>query len=281
MPKKGEMRLFFNWRWLAFALYLSVYFVLPLSILGNEWGIAIGASLAVALLISLRWQGTEQLWNRLKLTHLPERERPEIPHMVREYCRRLAIPVPKIGILDSNAYNLAVFGFSRNDAVIVLTKGVLSLPREQLSALLARATSALWHRDFRVETWLARYLSLFIRHQERSVPRRFYSTRVFLKQMLLYPLTVVPSFLLRGSLDPETLDLKAAKLCQNPRQLAEALRVLEAARERVPLRVPYAVSRLFLITPPFPEALLELFWRLSGCVGIRVLESFSQLVNPV
>jgi Zn-dependent protease with chaperone function len=271
----------FNWRWILFAIYISLFLALPLSILWNIAGLAVGVSFAIAVLISLRWQGTKQLCESLKLKSLLPTERPEVSHIVQEYCRRLSLPLPQIKVIETKAYNIAVFGFSKNDAVIALTRGVLSLPREQLSALLARATSTLWHRDFIVETWLSRYLMLFIRPQERPLSRRFYSTRVLVKQILLYPFTVIPSLILKGTTSPEALDLKAARLCQNPRALAEALRVLEASRERIPLNVPFAFARLFLIPPPLHEFLFHFISVHSSFDRIRKLESFSQLVNPV
>lgn len=269
-----------NWRWIFFALYVSLVFVLPLSILGNAWGLAIGSSLAIVTLVSLRWNGTKFLSEKMNLLPFPD-SRPEVAHMVKEYCRRLSIPTPRLKLLDSPALNIGVFGFSNDDAVLVLTRGVLSLPREQLSALLARATGALWHSDFRVETWLARYLAIFSKQTEKTLAKRFYSTKVFLKQSLLYPLTVVPSFILRGTTEAEELDLKAAKLCQNPRGLSEALRTMEASRERVPLRISFAFSRLFFVAPPLQEPLFHFLSSRSANGRIKNLESFSRTVNPV
>jgi Zn-dependent protease with chaperone function len=271
-------------RWILFALYLTLFFTFPLALLWDLTGVTLGALLAISFLFLTGYRGTERLAQRLRVAPLGAAEVPTVYAAVEEYCRRLKMDVPRLGIIETPAVNFAALGFSRRHYVLVLTRGALDLlSREELSALIGRQLVGLWYGDFFTESWLSQCLAMIDRvvapEKTKGHSRRIYPYKLFLRRGLLYPLTLFPSFLLKGSRDPGDLDMRCIRLTQKPRALAEGLRRLEALRDRIPCQFPFSTRHLFLVPPPSRDPLARLFMASDSMADrIRAVESLQRLV---
>jgi len=260
-----------GWRgrtgFILFLFYVTLFITLPFALLAERVGFGIGVVLSAAFLFSLRYHGLNRILRRMKAHRIAKAQAPILFAQVAELSRRLQIPAPQIARVDSGAINLAITGFSKNESCLVVTRGALAqLSREELEALIGRQMTYLWGGEVSNATWLSQFLACmdtlisagFQHHALHT--RRFYPFKVFLRQILLYPLTLLPAFLLRGTQEPDELDRRAVRVTRRPNALGEAYRKLEALQERYPLAVPFSVRHLFLLPPPTLDPLGRLFF---------------------
>lgn len=275
-------------RWTIFAIYIGLFFVFPLGVLWDLAGLVIGLILTASFLFLLAWRGCDRIARRLNARLLTVAEAPYPHAILQEHCRRLLIPVPELRVIETPAINCAVFGFSRQRMCLALTRGMLdALARNELSALMGRELTYLWCGDAVGDSWLAQFLATLdslvtpVSGNPSHPGRRFYPFKLFLRQGLVYPLVLIPVYLLSGRREPSELDLKSVRLTRKPEALAEALRLLEAYHLRIPLIAPFSVRHLFLLPPSTQDPLARVFFgneRLQS--RIRAVEALSQLVTP-
>lgn len=247
-------------RWACFALYCCGVFTIPLTLLWDHTGTLVGLFLSGAFLFGLAFHAPNRISRALGVTRLSAAEVPKLHAALTEYCRRLEMPLPQLGVMESPSLNIATYGFFPKHRFLVLTRGLLqTLPREELNALVARQLTYLWHGDAFGDTWLTQFLRCFSflvfgeeQPPSHSPSPRPYSIKVFVRQFLLYPLALFPLFLLRGRNTQEglALDLKTIRMTQKPQALAEGLRKVEAFHERVAFHTALSFRHLFLV-PPF------------------------------
>ncbi len=254
-------------RWGLFALYLTVLFTLPVTILGSYLGLGLGLTFSSLALFLLLFRGEEKVFKKLNLTHLSLAEAPEVHHLIKELSRRLNIPPPKIAKLKTESLNIGVFGLSRKKSVVILTEGLLkTMSRPQLSALLGRELTAIWYGDTFLSSWFSRFLAVIeqisLSHllAKSSKGKRFYSLQWVLSQIIFLPIALIPQYLLLGIRRSTNLDLESLKLTQLPKDLAESYRLLEVSAPRNALRTPWSLSPLFLLPPTTLDPISKLIF---------------------
>lgn len=265
VKRKGFlMSIFGRLRWIGFVLYVGVIFCVPLVLLWKMTGFLVGLGATILFLYLIRVRGSARIAERLSVSKLTFAEAPHVHNLVIEYCRHLNLHTPKIGLIETPAINIALHGFSKHTATLSVTRGALdSLRKPELSALIGRQLTFLWQGEVAGQSWLSQFLSLLdivVGSPKSEVSlslRHSYPFALFVKQILLYPFTLVPTFLLKSRSNPNKIDLKAVRLTGKPEALAEGLRLLEALRERTSFNAPFSTLHLFLITPPNTRSTCE------------------------
>ena len=274
---------------LLFVLYVVLFVTLPMALLAERVGFFLGFGLAASFLFSLRFHGIDRILRRMQAHRIARSQAPILFAQVHEYARRLQIPVPWVARIESPGVNIAAVAFSPRECCLVITEGALrQLSREELAALVGRQMTYLWQGEVYNATWLGQFLACIdllvspgSQHHLLHT-RRFYPFKVFIRQILLYPLTLLPAFLLRGTQEPVDLDRKAVRLTRRPHELAEAYRKIEALQERFPLAAPFSVRHLFLLPPPTLDPLGRLFFDAEPLLPrIQSLGEFSKNISLV
>ncbi len=261
-------------RWLAFVVFIVLCLAVPPAMLWGLSGLVVGALVGVTLLSGMRLHGTRRICSLLKAKPLGRAQAPAEHTLVEEYCRRLRITVPRLHVIEAPGLNIGVFGFSSQENHLVFTRGLLdTLSRAQLAAVISRALCRVWAGEVGNETWLTRFfdvLQVLVLSDDRAPHRsETLALRRVIRQVLLYPLTLFPAFVLQGTRDEEALDTRAVQVTQDPQSMAEAFRRMEAMAERIPYRAPFSSRHLFLCAPPTADPLARLFFSSSG-LGKRV-----------
>jgi heat shock protein HtpX len=253
--------------WCLFAIYVTLLFTLPFVILGSYLGLSLGLGLSACFLFTLFFRAEEKTSQKLNLVPLSLAEAPEIYHTVKNYSRRLGIPPPRIERLQTEALNIGVFGLSRRRSVLILTDGLLTtMTRAQISSLIGRELTAIWHGDTCLSTWFSRFLSLMeglgVSQQPLKALNRkhSYSLRWVVVQTILLPLALLPQFLLLRIRRVNNLDLKSLKLTQLPQELAESFRLMEAMSSRLTFRITLSTTPFFLLPPAPTDPLSKLLF---------------------
>jgi hypothetical protein len=273
---------FANLRWLAFLVYVVVSFATAPGLLWGLTGLMGGGLVGLSFLFALRFRAMARLELQRESKPLTVAEAPREHRVAEEYCRRLGIAKPSLRVIETAGVNIGVYGFSGQHQVVVFTRGLLqSWRRELVNAVIARALCRIWTGEVPNETWLTRLFEVVYRLDALfKSGRRPAPLQTAAAQILLYPLTLFPCFVLKSSVDENDLDLKSTRMTQNPRALSEAYRRLDASAERTPCRVPFGARHLFLSSPHSMDPLARLFFSTSSFAPrIKAVESLFRTAN--
>lgn len=259
-------------RLVAFGLYLLGLFALPLLALWGWYGFLASLPLFALALLWLRFRGVSAIRSRLDAK--PIAQKPSyLPGALLELSRRAGVAVPELLLMDSEACNVASFGFSKK--TIVVTRGSLSLPKEELLALISRELEDMILYRVEFGTWLSQFLSLLDWLSGSITNRGQVPFRAFMKEIVLWPLTIVPLWCLNWRVDSSELDQNSVRLMgSSPRVLASAYRRLELDHSRNTLRVAVSERHLFRLPPRSDESVARAVLQMDNLSKrIRTLET--------
>jgi heat shock protein HtpX len=172
-------------------------------------------------------------------------------------------------VIPDPALNAFATGRSPSHAAVAATEGILrAMSREELEGVLAHELSHVLNRDTLVSTvaatlagaisWLA-HLAYFMpmgRRDDDDGPNPL----VGLLAMLLAPLAAMLIQLAVSRSREYGADASGARLVGYPDGLASALRKLQAAAERIPMRsADPSTAHLFIVNPFSGRKLMGLF----------------------
>ena len=105
---------------------------------------------AVINFASYFWSDRFVLWS----THtkiISESDNPQLFNIVKKVALKANIPMPKVGIVNSQQPNAFATGRSKNKAIVVATTGILRvLTPDELEAVFGHEISHVTHRDILV-----------------------------------------------------------------------------------------------------------------------------------
>ena len=194
---------------------------------------------------------------------------PELYSIVEGLAQRAGIPMPKLYVIPDPALNAFATGRSPSHAAVAATEGLLrTLNRDELEGVLAHELSHVLNRDTLVSTvaatlagaisWLA-HMAYFMpigRDRDGDGPNPL----VALLTMLLAPFAAMLIQLAVSRSREYGADESGARLVGHPEGLANALRKLQQAAERIPMRrADPATAHLFIVSPLSGRALAGLF----------------------
>jgi len=196
-------------------------------------------------------------------------EAPELYAIVESLANRAGIPMPRLYVIPDPALNAFATGRSPSHAAVAATEGILrALGRDELEGVLAHELSHVLNRDTLTSTvaatlagaisWLA-HLAYFM-PVGRDRDDRGPNPLVALLTILLAPLAAMLIQLAVSRSREYGADASGARLVGHPDGLANALRRLQAASERIPMRsADPATAHLFIVNPLSGRSLAGLF----------------------
>ncbi len=92
----------------------------------------------------------------MKVRKLSKEEAPELFNIVEELASNAKIPMPKVGISETNLPNAFAYGRGRGDGHVCVTRGILKiLNKDELKAVLGHEISHIKNRDVAFITFLS------------------------------------------------------------------------------------------------------------------------------
>jgi len=190
--------------------------------------------------------------------------------VVAELCQRNGLPMPKVYMLPQATPNAFATGRNPQHAAIAATEGILQiLSRDELMGVMAHELSHVQNRDILIGSiaatfagaisWLAHMAQWAMifgggRDDEDSNPL------ALIGMMILAPIAAMLVQMAISRSREYQADASGAKLCGNPFGLANALRKLENANQRQPMRkVNEATAHMFIVNPLRGGGLAGLF----------------------
>jgi heat shock protein HtpX len=212
--------------------------------------------LVVALLMAatLHWYGPRIVLAALGARELLLAEAPELHGTVERLALRAGVQRPRLFLLaDGHPRALAV-GRGASASGIALSQGLLAMaPPAELEGILAHELGRIRNRDVTVETPVVVLAGWLVE-----------ASRIggWLERALLFVLGPVAASVVQAVLSPRRIlaaDLEAARICESPHGLADALLRLEQAQELVSFQASPTTEPVYTVNPFEPVGLAALF----------------------
>ncbi|MDD2643544.1 MAG: zinc metalloprotease HtpX [Methanobacteriaceae archaeon] len=152
---KGTWKLRIRLTLAMIALFAMVYIILflVLGILGINLGVSAYALIGLLLIFIQYLMGPKLVEMSMGVKHVTREEAPNIYQMVEELALAADVPMPKIGISETNIPNAFAYGRTRRSGHICVTRGILGVVnRDELKAVLGHEMGHLKHNDMVITT---------------------------------------------------------------------------------------------------------------------------------
>jgi heat shock protein HtpX len=220
----------------------------------------------VALLMAatLHWYGPRIVLASLGTRELLLAEAPALHTTVERLATRAGVPRPRLFLLEDGHPRAFAVGRGASAAGIALSQGLLGMaPPAELEGVLGHHLARIRNRDVVVETPVVVLAGWLVE-----------ASRIggWLERTLLFVLAPVAAGLVHALLSPRRIlaaDGAAARICDSPHALADALIRLEQAMELVSFQASAVTEPLYTVNPFEPEGLAAMFSTHPG-IGTRV-----------
>ncbi|MFA5393408.1 MAG: zinc metalloprotease HtpX [Candidatus Ratteibacteria bacterium] len=243
---------------------------------GSIWGKS-GAVMALVIALALNffayWFSDKMVLAMYRAKEVLPGEAPVLYRIVKDLAMLDNLPMPKVYIYQSDNPNAFATGRDLNHAAVAVSTGILDILSEQeLKGVLAHELSHVKNRDILIATcaatlaaaitFLARMVQwgAMFGGGDRDRQGNALSLVAMLVMAVLAPLAALLVQMAVSRSREYIADSDGAKLSRNPMFLANALRKLETAGKRQPMRnANPATSHLFIVKPFSGRGMLSLF----------------------
>jgi heat shock protein HtpX len=195
---------------------------------------------------------------------------PEHPlyRLTERLAQRGNLPMPKVYVIPDASPNAFATGRNPNHAAVAATEGILRvLSEHELEGVIAHELAHVKHRDILISSVAATLAAAIMMVARMAM--FFGGSRddrdegsnpiVLLGMMILAP---IAAMLIQAAISRSrefAADAGGAAIAGNPYGLADALRKIEAASQRVPLDANPATAHMFIVKPFSGRGLMSLF----------------------
>jgi heat shock protein HtpX len=212
--------------------------------------------LVVGLLMAatIYWYGPRVLLASLGARELPLAEAPALHSTVERLAMKAGVERPRLFRLADGHPRAFGVGRGASWSGVALSDGFLAMaPPAELEGVLAHELARARHRDVLVETPVALLAGWLVE-----------ASRIggWLERALLFVLGPVAASIVQVLLSPKRVlaaDAFAARVCESPHGLADALIRLEQAQELVSFQASPTTEPLYVVNPFEPAGLATMF----------------------
>jgi heat shock protein HtpX len=237
---------------------------------GGRHGVEIAFVFAAVMNFGSYWFSDKMVLAAYRAQPLDAASAPELFSIVQELAHSANIPMPRLYLIDSDTPNAFATGRNPNHAAVAVTRGIMRIcSRDELKGVLGHELSHVINRDILTSSiaatlagavmmmgsWL-RWGAIFglgrSDDEEGGVAG-------MLVAAILAPIAASLIQLAISRTREYQADASGARLTHNPLLLANALRKLENANERIPMDAGPATAHLFIVNPLGAAGLTRLF----------------------
>jgi heat shock protein HtpX len=239
---------------------------------GGRHGVELALIIAVAMNFFSYWFSDKMVLAAYGAKPIDASSAPEVFAIVQELALQAHIPMPRLYLIDSDTPNAFATGRNPNHAAVAVTRGIMRIcTRDELKGVLAHELSHVINRDILTSSIAATLagavmmLGSFVRWGAifglggRGDDDERGGIAGLLIAGILAPIAASLIQLAISRTREYQADASGARLSHNPLLLANALRKLEAANERMPLDAGPATAHLFIVNPLSAQGMMRLF----------------------
>jgi len=250
---------------------LTVLLVTAGGALGGEGGMMMAFVFALVMNGVSYWFSDKIVLRMYGAKEIGPEEAPKLHRMVQELTLRVKMPMPKLYLIPQEAPNAFATGRDEQHAAVAVTEGILRILNEaELRGVLAHELSHIKNRDILVGTIaaaMAGAISMLanMAHWGMIFGGRGNDDRegghpiVALAMIIIAPLAALLVQMAISRSREFGADATGAAISADPLSLANALRKLQQAAERVPMEANPATAHMFIVNPLTGGGLMSLF----------------------
>ncbi|MCL4476088.1 MAG: zinc metalloprotease HtpX [Nitrospirae bacterium] len=250
---------------------LTLMLVFIGGLLGGKTGMTFALVMAFGMNFITYWFSDKIVLKMYGAKQVTEAEAQELYSMVRRLSQRAELPMPKVYIMEQDQPNAFATGRNPQHGAVAVTTGIMRiLSREELGGVIAHELAHIRHRDILVSTVAATiagaisYLAqmaqwAMIFGGRNSDDERGGNPVAALVMMIVGPIAAMMIQMAISRSREYGADAGGAKIAGNPLHLANALKKLHMASQRIPMNASPATSHMFIVNPLSGGGLLKLF----------------------
>src|ERR1700751_158980 len=232
-------------------------------IFGGRSGAEVAFFIALAINFFSYWFSDKMVLKAYGAQELDAAAAPELYSIVQELAQEADIQVPRMYLIDTDTPNAFATGRHPHHAAVAVTRGILRIcSRDELKGVLGHELSHVINRDILTSSIaatlagaimilasMARWGAIFGGFGGGGDDDRRGGMVELLLMAFLAPLAATMIQLAISRTREYQADASGARLTHNPLYLANALRKLESANERMPLDASPATAHMFIVNP--------------------------------
>ncbi len=240
-------------------------------ILGGKSGMTFALIMAFGMNFITYWFSDRIVLKMYKARQVTEAESPELYGMVRRLSQKAGLPMPKVYTMDQDQPNAFATGRNPDNGAVAVTTGIMRiLSREELEGVIGHELAHIKHRDILVGTvaatiagaisYLAQMAQWAMIFGGRSSDEEGGGNPVAaIVMMIVGPIAAMMVQMAISRSREYGADAGGAKIAGNPLYLANALRKLHMASQKIPMQSNPATSHMFIVNPLSGGRFLKLF----------------------
>ncbi len=240
-------------------------------LMGGKTGMTVALILAFGMNFVTYWFSDRIVLKMYGAQSVTEAEAPELYRMIEKLAQRASLPMPRLYVINGDQPNAFATGRNPEHGVVAVTTGIMRiLSREELEGVLAHELAHIKHRDILIGTvaasiagaisylaQMAQWAMIFGgRGDDEGEGGSFLSSLVM---MIVGPLAAMIIQMAISRSREYAADAGGARIAGNPMYLANALRKLHMASQRIPMHASPATAHMFIVNPLSGGGLMKLF----------------------
>ncbi len=236
---------------------------------GGQGGATVALVMAIIMNFASYWWSDKIVLAMYKGKEVSYEDAPELYGDVQELAQNAGLPMPKVYITPQEQPNAFATGRDYNNSAVAVTQGIMRLlSREELKGVLAHELAHIKNRDILIGsiaatiataiTYLAYFAMFFGGGRDRGG-----NPIAIIAMVILAPLAATVIRMTISRTREYGADKGGAEICGNPMYLANALRKLGMASQRIPLQVSEqtadSTSHMLIASPLSGKGLASLF----------------------
>lgn len=255
-------------------MVLMVTLTLMLVAIGGLFGGKSGMTFALIMAFGMNfityWFSDKIVLRMYRAKPVTESEAPELYGIVRRLAHRAELPMPKVYIMNEDQPNAFATGRNPSHGTVAVTTGIMRiLSREELEGVIAHELAHIKHRDILVGTiaatiagaisYLAQMAQWAMIFGGRHDDEEGGNPIAAIVMMIVGPIAAMMVQMAISRSREYGADAGGARIAGNPMYLANALKKLHMASQRIPMDANPATSHMFIVNPLSGGGLLKLF----------------------
>jgi heat shock protein HtpX len=235
-------------------------------VLGGRSGMTFALFMAGALNFAAYFWSDKIVLRMYRAQPVTRAQAPELYETVERLAHKAGIPMPRLYLLPDPALNAFATGRSPAHAAVAVTEGLLrALGREELEGVLAHELSHVLNRDTLISTVAATLAGAisYVAHPFMLMGRgdddEGGNPVAAVAAMILAPIAAMLIQMAVSRSREYQADATGARIVGYPHGLANALRKLAVAKERLPMRADPSTAHLFIVNPLSGRSFANLF----------------------
>lgn len=252
-------------------VFLTLMLIAVGGLIGGRSGMTFALVMAFGMNFITYWFSDKIVLKMYGAREVSEAEAPELYGTVRMLSQRAEIPMPRVYMMDEDQPNAFATGRNPEHGVVAVTTGIMRLlSRQELEGVIAHELAHIKNRDILISTiaatiagaisYLAQMAQWAAIFGGRSDDEGEGSSPIAaIVMMIVGPIAAMLIQMAISRSREYVADAGGAKISGNPMYLANALRKLHMASQRIHMGANPATAHMFIVSPLSGGGIIKLF----------------------